>query len=112
MRQIDIELFAVLSVVVLVNTVVLGVSLAIFRPGPTGHFANRGQLGGWLFCALLMSAMFVVQLLPVGILAPAVVWWILALQVLRLTIRQTIKLNIVFFLVYFGIMIGFGSAAL
>ena len=90
------EIALALGGVVVVNTLTLGVSLAIFRPGEHGYFARHGTALGWLYCLGVTCVLAFVAVVGVPLLGSAALWWVAALGFFQLTVRQTIKLNIIF----------------
>jgi hypothetical protein len=94
----------ILIVYVLVQTILLGLYLTVFRPGEAGRYAPRGSFDEWKICLLFSFLLALIEQFP-KILMVAL-WWVMALCVLRLSIRQTFKLNIALALCYLVIFMG------
>jgi hypothetical protein len=88
------ELVFCFLVAVALNTLALGGLLAFFQPGDGGFFARNGVRQGWGICLGMIIGLNILALPPVPLIVPIVLWWILALVYLKLTIRQTLKINI------------------
>jgi hypothetical protein len=91
------------------NALTLGVLLALFRPGEAGYFARNGHPSGWAVCVAVSAGFAALSLLDVTVLVSVVAWWAVALLVFRLTVRQTIKLNLAQTLFYLAL--GFAVSA-
>jgi hypothetical protein len=92
---------------VVIQTILLGLYLSIFQPGEQGRFARRGSFAEWMICLLFTCLIAVIAEGPKIILN--VLWWVMALWVLRLSIRQTLKLNIALLLIYLAMIFGVAS---
>ena len=108
----------VIIAAVVLDTLVLGVAVLFFQggapdrdpaPAETEPAARRQDVSffawwgpglGWLVCFLVMAGVTTVGFFPFGPLLGTLGWWAAALTVFGLTLRQTIKLNIAFGLVY------------
>jgi hypothetical protein len=117
---------AILAAVVL-DTLVLGVALMFFQGGgpapesvgaePTGRredgsfFAQWGPGMGWTVCFLVMAGGTTISFFPFGPLLGTVGWWVAALTLFGLTVRQTIKLNIAFGLMYVLLLVAITAVA-
>lgn len=107
----DPETALLVAGLIVLNTLILGGLLALFRPGEYGFFAQHGFLIGWAICfgVSVYFNMLGLLRLPFGISfgISVVMWWLIALKVFGLSLRQTIKLNIaqavIFVLLLFGI---------
>jgi hypothetical protein len=94
----------ILIAYVVFQTILLGLYLTIFQPGLQGRFAPRGSFAEWMICLLFNCVMAVFAELPKIFLI--ILWWTMALWVLRLSIRQTLKLNIALGLFYLAMIVG------
>ncbi len=102
--------FPILVFVVL-NTLFLAGYLSLFRPGEHGYFADRGSLGEWGLCSGFSCVQALLAVLHIHPLIFTVIWWVMALVVLRLTVRQTIKLSIALFLAYSAFAFFYGASS-
>jgi hypothetical protein len=106
----SLEGVLILVAYVIVQTILLGLYLTIFKPGEQGRFARRGSFEEWLICFFfncVMAVITVIAVLPTILLI--ILWWVMALWVLRLSIRQAFKLNIALGLCYLAMLVGVGS---
>jgi hypothetical protein len=83
-----------------VHAVALGMLLALFQRREAGFFERHGQLRGWAICLAVCLLFTVLGLLSVPFIVQAVVWFALALNVLGLTMRQVLKINVAQVVIY------------
>jgi hypothetical protein len=133
----DLETWLILIGFTAAQTVFLVVMLLLFQPpftpssshepdetSPDGVPRSRGKtvrragfirrfglFPGGAICFGFLFALTAVQAFPGGILAAIIGWWVLALTLFGLTVRQTFKLNIAFALFGVALMVGLGLAA-
>ncbi len=78
-------------------------------PGPSGSVLQVGFLSrfgmplGWVICFGVLLALTALSALPGGALLSVVGWWVVALTLFGLTVRQTFKTNIALGLLTFAI---------
>lgn len=104
------EVAALLSGFVVLDSLLVGLGLWVFRPGAAGYFASRGRAVGWLAIIALNCAFAVSTILELPRVCNVVLWWVVALTFFGLTVRQTLKLNIFMTLLYIAIIFGVAAA--
>jgi hypothetical protein len=104
------EVAALLAGFVAVNSLMLGFALWVFRPGAAGYFAYRGRAVGWLAIIALNCAFAVSAILELPRVCDSVLWWWVALTFFGLTVRQTLKMNVLMVLLYIAIVFGIAAA--
>ncbi|MCE9567782.1 MAG: hypothetical protein K8U57_37765 [Planctomycetes bacterium] len=98
-----------LAGLLLVNTLVLGGGVALFRPGETGYFASYGYFAGWAICFGISFGFIALELIRIPFFFLMIAWWAAALMLFQLTIRQTLKLNIAQGVIYLAILFAFAA---
>ncbi len=96
---------------VIVNTIIVGGYLTIFKPGERGCFARRGSLGEWGICLLYSCIQAFLSGPHYTKFVSIILWWIVALLVFQLTVRQALKLGIAHFLIIFILWMVTATAA-
>jgi hypothetical protein len=95
--ELEIAIIAgAVSIAVHVCIVVLGI--ITFQNAEDTIFREKGTVAGWVQCSAIASAVVITSFLPFGILIGTVVWWVLAIRVLKLSVRQTLKINVFSFI--------------
>ena len=92
LSEADALVFA--CVFVAVNTLMLLGLLSILRPRDGGYFARWIWPRGTVVCFAASVLFTVLPLFDVPAIVSIVLWWVVALAVFRLTVRQAFKLNI------------------
>jgi hypothetical protein len=104
------EVAALLAGFVAANSLMLGLGLWVFRPGPAGYFAYRGHALGWLAIVALNCAFAVSAILELPRICDMVLWWAVALTFFGLSVRQALKMQIFMSLLYIAIIFGVAAA--
>jgi hypothetical protein len=103
----DSFVLLIIAGLVLLNTLVLGGFLALFRPGEYGYFAGQGRLLGWATCLGVSLYFSILAIIPAPLLVLWLMWWVVSVYLFRLTIRQTLKFiiaqNVFYFILVFGV---------
>ena len=81
-----------------------------FVPAPRVGFLERfGPQPSFVICLGVMFVLNMLRIDPAGAILAFIGWWTLALTLFRLTIRQTIKANIVLGLALWVTLVVFGA---
>ena len=107
LEMVDLPIVLIL---IAVDTCVLALGIALFQEGQQTVFRRYGTLPGWGLCALAVTITVVLSLLPFWALLPIVSWWVMALTVFNLTVRQALQLNVLTFLFHLLLLLGMVSA--
>jgi hypothetical protein len=94
---------------VVVNTIVLGVLLNVFRPADHGFFGHYGFYNGWAICFGISGLFTGLAIFQLPWIVSIVAWFVVALVIFRLTTRQAIQMNIAQNLIYIALVFGFAT---
>jgi hypothetical protein len=95
------------ATLVLVNTIVVALLLALLQSGESGYYARWGGFTGFAICFWMNVLLGILSQLGIPRAVSLVVWWAIALAVFKLTVRQAIKFNIATGFIYLFIVWGY-----
>jgi hypothetical protein len=96
---------------VIFNTIIVGGYLTIFKPGERGCFARRGSLGEWGICLFYSCTQAFLAVPHPSKIVSIVLWWVVAILVFQLTVRQALKLGIAHLLILLILWVAVATAA-
>jgi hypothetical protein len=84
----------IVLVAIIFDTFLLALGIMLFQEQERTIFRQKGTSLGWVLCATTVAITVLLSLLPFWHLLPLIAWWAMALQVLKLSVRQALQLNV------------------